>query len=188
MTEAMRRLRELRERQSKERGRMGDKLDQQILAGDNGLLHGQNLANHNVNATSTFANYKEDFAFGRVDGRFAQTTEDLRIVLGAATYGHAATVYRANNADDSALDVLMMKSGGVKVSSHVPAPAANKQNAVIRLGLRRDMVAPVWQGVTIIPDEVTKAASGQIIVTAVLLHGVKILRADGFFKQQSQHA
>ena len=45
--------------------------------------------------------------------------------------------------------------------------------------MRRDMTAPVWEGVTLIPDEITKAGSGQIVVTAVMLYSVKILRAAG---------
>ena len=80
-------------------------------------------------------------------------------------------------------------TGGVQSqSAHVPGcqQERKKQNAVIRLGMRRDMVAPIWEGVTLIPDEITKAANGQIIVTAVLLYAVKILRADGFYKQQLQ--
>ena len=167
---------------------LGDKLDQQILAGDNGLQHSTNLTNHNAGAVTTFANYRDTFAYGRVDGKYAGSVADLRVVMGSATYAHAATVYRANNADDSALDVLMARTGGVKGSAHVPAVAGNKQNAIIRLGMRRDMVAPIWEGVTLIPDEITKAGTGQIVVTAVMLHAVNILRAAGFYKQQSQHA
>ena len=80
-------------------------------------------------------------------------------------------------------------TAGVRVSAHVPAATgAHKQEVVIRLGMRRDMVAPIWEGVTLIPDEITKAGSGQIVLTAVMLHAVKILRADGFYKQQTQHA
>ena len=78
---------------------------------------------------------------------------------------------------------MMRVSGGVRVSAHVPAVASKKQNAILRRGMRRDAVAPVWEGVTIIPDEVTKAKAGQIVITAVMLHAVKILRADGFHKQ-----
>ena len=81
----------------------------------------------------------------------------------------------------------MAVTAGVKVSAHVPAVASHKQNAVIRLGMRRDMVAPVWEGVTLIPDEITLAAKGQIVITAVMLHAVKILREAGFYKQQVQH-
>ena len=112
---------------------------------------------------------------------------DLRVVFGSGSYSHAAAQYRGNNDNMDALMSLIEATGGVKVSAHVPAVVSNKQNAVIRLGMRRDMVAPVWEGVTLIPDEITKAKSGQIVVTAVMLHAVKILRAGGFYKQQTQH-
>ena len=44
------------------------------------------------------------------------------------------------------------------------------------------MVAAVWEGVTLIPDEVTLAKSGRLIVTAVMLHAIKIIRTDGFLQ------
>ena len=167
---------------------LADKLDQQILAGDEGLLDGTNLANHNVSTETTYQLYREQFAYGRVDGKFATGTDDLKVCFGAASFAHAASQYRGNN--DNADALMAMKAAGVmvKVSAHVPAAASNKQNAVIRLGMRRDMVAPLWEGVTILADEVTLAKKGQIQVTAVMLHAVKILRAGGFYKQQSQHA
>ena len=77
----------------------------------------------------------------------------------------------------------MKDSGGVRVSAHVPAVASTKQNAIVRLGTRRDMVAPIWEGVSLIPDEITKAKSGQIVITAVMLHAVKILRAGRVFQE-----
>ena len=112
----------------------------------------------------------------------------LRVLMGAATYGHAGSVYRSGNADYSALDSLMAKTDGVRVSAHVPAVSGNKQNSVIRLGMRRDMVQPMWNGVTLIVDEVTLSGKGEIEVTAVLLLATKIIRAEGFYKQQTQHA
>ena len=169
-------------------GGIEDKLDEQIMEGTNGLLTGTNLANHNVTAVTGFSDYVSDFGYSRVDGRYAASGADLRLVMGSATFAHAGGQYRHANADDVALDRLGEITGGVRVSSHVPAVAANKQNALIRLGNLRDMVAPVWGGVTLIPDEITKAANGQIVLTAVLLHAVKILRSGGFYKQQSQHA
>ena len=63
-----------------------------------------------------------------------------------------------------------------------------KQNALVRRGMRQDMVAPVWGAVTLIPDEVTKAGSGQIVLTAVLLYAVKLLRSGGFYKQETNHS
>ena len=167
---------------------LADGLDKEIIAGDDGLLHATNLANNNVSNQTTFALYSSQFAYGRIDGRYASMTGDIRIVMGSATYGHAGGQYRSNNADYNAIDMLTRVTGGVKVSSHVPAAASNKQNAVIRLGMHQAMTAPVWEGVTLIPDEITLAKKGQIQITAVMLHAVKILRVANFRKQQTQHA
>ena len=154
-----------------------------ILVGTNGLLTGTNLPNHNASAVTTYANYRAQFAYGRVDGTYASTVGDIRSVVGSHTYAHASGVFRSTNAGDrAALEDIMSVTAGVKVSAHVPAAASNKQNGVIRLGSRRDMVAPIWEGVTLIPDEITKAANGQIVVTAVMLHAVKILRAAGLLQ------
>ena len=171
-------------------GGLEEKLDYEVIAGTDGLLTGANLPNNNVAAVTTFADYISRFSFGRVDGRYAAELGDLRIVAGAATYGHMGSVYRSNNADYSVVDSLMAKTAGVRVSAHVPAvTAAKKQDAVVRLGSRRDMVQPTWQAVTIIVDEYGElAGKGEIEVTAVLGMNTKILRADGFYKQQSQIA
>ena len=54
--------------------------------------------------------------------------------------------------------------------------------------MRADAVAPTWEGITILVDELTKAAGGEIILSAIMLFAFKILRKGGFHKQQSQHA
>ena len=163
-----------------------EKLDYEAIAGADGLLNGSNLGNHNVTAATTFALYLSQFLFSRVDGRYAGMKSDIRVLMGSATYGHAGGVYQSS-AYKSALSALEQESGGVRVSAHVPAVASNRQNAVVRLGMRRDMVQPVWGAVTIIVDEVTLSGKGEIEVTAVLGMNTKILRAAGFYKQQSQH-
>ena len=168
---------------------LSDALDKQILVGSEGLLTGTKLPNHNASAVTSYANYRSELGYARVDGTFAGSVGDIRIVMGASTYGHAAGQFRSSNAGDrAAIEDLMAVTAGVKVSAHVPAVQNNKQLALIRLGTRRDAVAPIWEGITLIPDEVTKAGTGQIVVTAVMLHAVRILRADGFYKQQLQHA
>ena len=167
---------------------LADGLDRQILVGTNGLLTAANLADHDAAAITTFALYMKNLAYGRVDGRYAGTAGDLAVLMGAGTYAHAGAVYRNNNVDRSALDRLMEVTSGVRVSAHVPAVSGNKQEAVIRRGSERNMVAAIWDGVTLIPDEITKAKAGQIVITAVMLHAIKILRTDGFYKQETQHA
>ena len=169
---------------------LADGLDKQIIAGVNGLLGTGGLtAPEAPTVTATFASYRGlVYDSAVIDGRYASGAADVRLLLGAETYAHAAAQYRGNNADDSALDSLMRVSGGVRVSAHIPAAATNDQSLIIRKGGRMDAVAPVWEGVTVIPDEVTKAKAGQIVITAVMLYAVKILRSDGFGRKAVQLA
>ena len=127
---------------------LADGLDKQILVGTEGLFTGTKLPNHAAAAVTTYANYRNELGYGRVDGKFAGSVGDLRITMGASTYGHCAGVFRSANAGDrAALEDLMQVTSGVRVSAHVPAATgAHKQDAVIRLGTRRDMVAPIWEG------------------------------------------
>ena len=169
-------------------GGLEEKLDQELIAGTEGLLTGTNLANHAAAAVTTFAAYLSAFGHSRVDGRFASALSDVRAVAGSATYAHMGNQYRSTNADYSALDALDRKTGGVRVSAHVPSVASKKQNAVIRLGMHdRAALQVMWDGVTIV-DEITKAKTGEVAITAILLVATKILRADSFYKQETQHA
>ena len=169
-------------------GGLQEKLDLDAIAGTEGLLTGTNIGNHNVSAVTSFALYMSQFIYSRVDGRYATDANMLRTVVGAGTYAHMGSVYRANNVDDPATQIINARTGGVRVSAHVPIVASSKQNAIIRLGQAPAMVQPVWGAVTIIVDEVTLSGKGEIEITAVLGMNTKILRAAGFYKQQTQHA
>ncbi len=146
------------------------------------------VARTDAGAVDTFATYRSKLVYGRLDGRFASGEGDIRILTGAATVSHMASLYRGNNADDSALDSIRRISGGVRVSALVAAVAGNKQDAIVRRGTRPDAVAPIWEGVTLIPDEITLASKGEIQVTAVMLAAFKVTRTDGFARMETQHA
>ena len=163
---------------------LSESLDVQIVSGTNGLLGGTNLAAHTQAAIDTFATYVSKFGFARVDGRFAATAKAVKVLMGSGGYAHAGSVYRGDQSQESAIDRLMTITAGVRVSPHIAAVASTKQQTVTRLGARRDMVAAIWQGVTIIPDEITRAKQGEIIITAVMLAAVKLLRSDGFYKAE----
>ena len=166
---------------------LSDKLDAEIIAGPNGLLTGTNITRKAATGVTTFSEFRKEF-FALVDGTYAWGADDLRVLFGSATFGLVATTFLDATDSQSVLDSITRVAGGIRVSAHVPAVANDKQDALVRLGMRRDMVAPVWEGITLIPDEVTKAAEGQIVLTAVMLHAVKILRSDGFKKIETQHA
>ena len=164
-------------------------LDKQAISGTDGLLTATNLPNANVNTATTFALYLSGLLYGRVDGRFARTPSDIRMILGGGTFTHASSTYKGNNSDESGVERLQEKSGGLMVSAHVPAVASSKQNALIRLGMERGAaVQPMWQGVSLVVDEFTRAAYGEIIVHAILLANFAITRKAQFHKQQVQTA
>lgn len=164
-----------------------DKLDEQVLVGSNGFLTGTNLANHDAAGLATYANYIDQLGYGRVDGKFIPDIRGVKILMGSSTYSHASATYRAATAAGrAALTKLMDETSGVRVSSHVAAVASKKQLALVRLGMRHAAVCPQWEGISLIPDQITLAAKGQIKITAVMLYAFKILRTDDFYKQQLQ--
>ena len=161
---------------------LSESLDVQIVSGADGLL--MNLDAHAQAAVDTYGTYVGKFGFSRVDGRYASNAKSIKVLMGSQTYAHAGSVYRGDQSQESAIDRLMTITGGVRVSAHVPAVASTKQQTIVRLGGRRDAVAGIWQGVTIIPDEITRAKHGEIVITAVMLAAVKVLRAGGFYKAE----
>ena len=170
-------------------GGLQEKLDQQAIEGTDGLLTGTNLPNNNVNAVSTFALYLSGLLYGRVDGRYARTPGDIRMIVGQGTFTHASSTFKGNNSDESGVERLQEKSGGLMVSAFTPDVASNKQNALIRLGSERGAaVQPMWQGVSLVVDEFSRSAHGEIIVHAILLANFAITRKAQWHKQQTQHA
>lgn len=138
-------------------------------------------------AADTFATYRSRFVYAQVDGRYAASEADIRLLVGSATLQDAAILYRGNNADDSAVDSLRRISGGLRVSPNIESVAAHKQDVLVRKGLRDDVHIGLWPGVEIIADQVTKSTKGEVILTAVLLAAWKVTRAAGFARIQSQH-
>ena len=166
---------------------LSDGLDDQILSGTNGFFTGTNLPNHDVTVETTFDLFISQFAFARIDGRYASSVSAISTIMGSDSYGHAGSTYRNNSVDRTALDRLMELTGGVRVSDHVPDIASKRQNAVMRIGSHgQSAVAPVWDGIQLIPDEITLANKGQIQVTAVMLYAFKVLRTDDYYKQMVQ--
>lgn len=146
------------------------------------------VARTDAPAPDTFATYRKRLIYDRIDGRFVMAEGDVRLLVGSDTIADMSELYRANTADDSTVDSLRRISGGLRVSAHIAATAASKQDVIVRRGMRRDMVCPLWRNVKIIFDEVTRAAEGEIKLTAGLQFAKKVIRTDGFARIQAQHA
>ena len=168
---------------------LSDELDDQILTNStNGLFSGANLADHDASAVGTFVTLKKRVVYDAIDGKYANNAGDLRVVLGAASYALMGSVYRGNNSDVDALESIMGKVAGVRVSSHVPAVGSSKQELIVARGTAQHVAVALWQGIDLIEDPYSMAKSGEVILTARLLHAIKILRKDGFRKVELQHA
>ena len=129
---------------------------------------------------TSYALYRSQFAYSRVDGRFASMTSPTSaIVMGSETYAHAASLYRGNNDNQGRLACPCTASPrrrqGV-VPTFRRCRATNRTRSYA-WGCGRDMVAALWENVALVPDEVTLIKKGQIQITAIMLHAVKILRS-----------
>ena len=168
---------------------LSTKLDQELITGDGGFMAAANPAIAKPGDPGAVAKYP-DFVKGvsdQVDGLYADTVAGVRILLGPSAYKLGLSVYRAGTqaapagGDMSALERIQALSGGVRASSHIPAIATKTEQALAAraTGLTH-MVQPVWQGPTLIVDEVTRADSGEIVLTLVGLFAQKLVRAAGF--------
>lgn len=123
--------------------------------------------------------------YNSVDGRYASSVADVRLLLGPATYRAWGALYRTANSNESALEAVMRLAGGVQASAHVPAAANSLQEAIAARALgMRHAVAPIWDGVQIISDPYSLSQDGQIRLTAVMLYNFKAVRKAGFSRRK----
>ena len=171
---------------------LSDGVDDFILTNSTHGFEGALTNPTNPTAVVTYANVL-GWMLDNVDGRYAQTPKDTRFVMANDVYKKIGTLWRGNNDNVSALTNLMSMSGGVRVSAHstaAPSTGGNQNIGTIigAKSMTQGAVAPMWQGVTLIPDEITKAANGQIVITAVLLFAFKITRKEQFMRIEAKIA
>lgn len=158
-------------------GAMTEAADKQVIAGDgtapnvSGFVHAL-TAPDDPSAVATFADYASARA-ALVDGRYAQSEDDAKVLVGANTYAHAAAIYQSGSGT-SALSRLMPR-----VSPHIAAPASNIQAAYACRSMGR-AVAPMWPSISLIRDNVSQASKGEILLTAIALWNFKVLDTSGY--------
>lgn len=135
-----------------------------------------------ANNAETWARYHAA-AVSHLSDPWAVTESDVRLLLGEATYRHAAAQFRTADRDESFTTYWNRVGGGVRMSGKLAAPASNVQQAVVvRANPANDEAAvmPHWSGFDLsIRDVYSEAGKGQVIVTVhVLVGDVVILRSD----------
>ena len=169
---------------------LGDRLDAQLIGlGDanvRGFLataaHGGLADYADPGDVVTFAAAAMQAARG-VDGKYAGSESECSWV---DRYGELSENGRADPSERqhvSATERLRRVLRDFMASANIPAAASNVQQGILaKLGAPDavNAVCPIWEGLRLIRDEVTNAASGQVQITAIALHNFRILRADGF--------
>ena len=126
----------------------------------------------NPTAVAGFGDYASARA-GLVDGKYAMSEDDVRLVVGKDTYKHAAGIYQTGSGV-SALDRLK-----ARVSAHVTAPSSDIQKAIASMSVGR-AVSPMWPSIGLIRDPYTGASKGEVILTATALWNFKVLDSSGY--------
>ena len=173
---------------------LSDALDKQAINGSgtgdgtlNGLLAILTDPDAPAANAETFARYVTA-AGSHVDGLHAVDLSGIRQLVGVTTYTHMAGTFRANEDSTTAEGWLMDRTGGVRTSRRIAAPASNVQQAIVRRANPagdRAAVMPAWGGVELIRDNITGAGKGEIVITALMLVGDVILLRAGCFVQDS---
>lgn len=180
---------------------MGFQLDSQVLLGsgaDNqvtGLINQLDLLNPPGTAVGadsaqlTWANARQ-IATDGLDGRYARTEADIRLLIGGDTYSVMRSLYRTDQSEIDAAAALRALGTMMRRSFQIPAPAKLTVKGQSESGkkLQRALansepgaaVAPVWQGITMIRDPYTEAGKAQIVITAHMLFDMVMRRKDGW--------
>lgn len=167
---------------------MSDLLDNQVFNGNgtapnmNGLYRNAAAGPLGANATEgTKTDYDQVLTkiYNYVDGAAASMVSEVRTLIGVASNTFLATVREANGA--TIFQTLSSLGVPVAVTAHAPAAVSNVQQ-VIQTRRGTDMVAPIWQGVTMIRDVYTGAAKAEVALTAHFLGNFKLVRDDNWRK------
>ena len=179
---------------------MGWQMDNQVLNGDgagnnvSGII--ASLADTPFPALAgaakdpaqlTWENARE-MLYTLLDGKFARTEGDIRLLIGDSTYQRLRSVYRdgatASNVDG--VDALRAMGAMLRRSFLIPAQdayldsATKREQHLIWAAEAGAAVAPVWQGITMIRDPYTEAGKAQIVLTAHMLFDFIFRRKDGW--------
>ena len=111
----------------------------------------------------------------RVDGKYSADGSNVRVLVSPDTFKHAYGLQLATSGD---LLSEQLPAGRFRASANMPATASDIATAITyAAGARRGFVQPVWRALTIIRDPYTKAESGQVALTAVVLTGSALVDA-----------
>ena len=172
---------------------LGDKLDEQLIAGDgadpnvNGLM-AQLTADADPGAAVTFSAFATDMA-GLLDGKWAAMLSHLRLVTNAAVYGRLASTFAASDDSVTALDWARGHDLAVWCNSRMPASASDIGKCIaMRSGMMVEPMeaaimpacSPFWGDIEITDPYSDSGSATRHVTLHVLLGDVLVKQPDAF--------
>ena len=132
---------------------------------------------------TTAAEFLADLYSG-VDGVYAGSVGDVRVLYGPETYAFAVGLVITANHPETVIDKVSRISGGVLVTDNAGAYSGNRQEGLIVKGAaRRNCVGALWNGVQIIRDEVTRARQGEVRLHVIGMWDFAVVRTAGYVRK-----
>ena len=163
---------------------LGDRYDQQAIAGDGSAPNVNGLVNQLTNPADPtevagFDDYLAAFS-NQIDGLWASMLSEVSLITNADAYKLSATKFRDTSTDlgaTSFADYARANLGGWSCNSRMPATAATLARAIVyRMGMPgiRTASHPVWASISI-DDIYSDSASGQRHISLHLLVGSQVI-------------
>ena len=174
---------------------MSDQMDVQVLTGNGtapnvpgfvgGHADGLTVPADVSGGVSGYAAWRSMIS-GQVDGVYANDTSGVRLLVSPKSFEVADGAFRGTDDPDSGADAIRRLGGGFRVSANLPAVASHNSISIACKGAPTAAQAPVWEGVRLIRDEITRANRGQIRIQALALWNFKITRKAQYAALKAQ--
>ena len=139
---------------------------------------------NNPSAATTAADALADL-YGGVDGIYAGSVGQVRVLYGPESYAYLGGLVVAANHPETVIDKVSRIAGGVLVTDNAGAYAQNRQEGLIIKGpARRNTVGALWSGVQIIRDEVTRARQGEVRLHVIGMWDFSVVREAGYTRKR----
>ena len=148
-----------------------------------GLLVSGGTAPTNPTSATSAATFLSD-VYGAVDGAYATSVNQNRLLVGPEVYGYLGSLIYDTGSGMTVADKLMGIGVGILATDNVPDYAGNHQDAVVIKGpARRNAIGVTWAGIEIIRDEFSLAREGQLRFTVAVMWDFENVREDGFVRK-----
>lgn len=167
------------------REQLGVLFDKQVIGGDgtganvSGILTGLTTP-ADPDGVLDVATLRGDI-IDAVDNRWVPNEASVRLLVACSVYKFARKIWQDTQKTIDGVESVRGLGATIRATKQIPTSSdSGKVKYGIRTARPDGFVAPIWQGVTVIRDPYTKAASGQVALTAHMLFGTAFKRKDGW--------